>query len=392
MSILMLQPASATFRPRRSAAEAVAPAFARRVDVLLTLADIEAIADEWRALEAATPEATGFQSYDWCRAWVRADRWTRNRDDGRWRIVTVRDHGRLVALWPLEWDRLLGARVLRWLGEPWTQYGDALVADGRSRLDYLASAWREIATWTDVDLMKLGRVRADAALTTLPGFAGRTIIHREHAPFIALSGRPLPAPEKRLRARRRKLEAIGPVAFDIVTDPDERRASVKRAIALKEAWLTTRGLTSSGLFHANLNAHMAALADSGTLVIGRLRVGGKVAALELGLRANRTFRSLLGSHAREFAHGSPGHLLIGHMVEWARREDMSAYDLMVPADAYKRQWSNDEIVVHDHLVAMRWRGRLAAGWYRLRPRLKAAYLTLPERLRRLVARGLRGRS
>ena len=83
----MLRPAFATFRPRNSVADREPVAFGRRVDILRTLADVEAIEDEWRALEVATPETTGFQSFDWCRAWMRAD--TGGRD--RWRIVAVRD-------------------------------------------------------------------------------------------------------------------------------------------------------------------------------------------------------------------------------------------------------------------------------------------------------------
>lgn len=385
MSILMLRPAFATFRPRSSVADREPAAFARRVDILRTLADVEAIEAEWRALEAATPETTGFQSFDWCHAWMRAD--ASGRD--RWRIVAVRDGARLVALWPLERSRMLGARVLRWLGEPWTQYGDVLVADDRSRLEHLATGWREIASWTDIDLVKLGRVRVDSALSALPGLSGRTIVHREGAPFIDLPRRQA-GPTKAMRARCRKLEAMGPVRFDIVTGPAERRDCVAQAVAFKTAWLHSRGLASSGLSHAGLDALMASLADSGSLVIGRLRVGEEVAALELGFRANRTFRSLLGSHDERFAQGSPGHQLIGHMVEWCRAERLAAYDLMVPADAYKRQWANDEMVVHDHLVSVRWRGRIARAWYEGRPGLKGMYLRLPEPLRRLVAARLQG--
>lgn len=384
MSILMLRPAFATFRPRSSAADREPAAFARRVDILRTLADVEAIESEWRALEAATPEATGFQSFDWCCAWMRAGAGGRDR----WRIVAVRDGARLVALWPLERERMLGARVLHWLGEPWTQYGDVLVADDRFRLEHLATGWREIASWTDIDLVKLGRVRVDSALSALPGLSGRTIVHREGAPFIDLS-RPRTGPGKGLRARRRKLEAMGLVRFDIVTAPAERQHSVAQAVALKAAWLRSRGLASSGLSHAGLDRLMTSLARSEPLVIGRLRVGEDVAALELGFRANRTFRSLLGSHDERFTQGSPGHQLIGHMVDWCRADGLASYDLMVPADAYKRQWANDEMAVHDHLVSIRWRGRLARAWYLGRPRLKRIYIRLPERLRCLLASVLR---
>lgn len=381
MSILTLRPAFATSRPFRSAVEAEPSAFARQVDVLRSLSEIESIADDWRALETRTPEATGFQSYDWCRAWMRA---CGGADRDRWRIVVVRDGDRVVSLWPLERERILGARVLQWLGGPWTQYGDALVIDGPQRIAHLAAGWREIAAWNDVDLIKLSRVRDEAALADLPGFRGRTVIHIEHAPFLDLSQAP-PRPDKRLRSRRRKLEEHGTVAFDVVADPVERQAYARQAIAWKRDWLRMRGRASAGLFHESLDALMAGLAESEALVIGRLRVGDHAAAIEIGIQANGAFRSLLGAHDARFSMGSPGHLLIAEMIAWCGTAGIRFYDLMVPADEYKRRWSNAEALVRDHLVVTRLRGRLAAAWFRARPAAKRIYARAPRSLRRMAA-------
>lgn len=387
MSIQTLQPASVTFRPPRSAASAPrsVAAFGNRVDVLRTLAEVDAIADEWRDLERSTPEATGFQAYAWCRAWMAA-----NADNPRWLILAVRDRDQLVALLPFERERFLGARVVRWLGGPWTQYGDALVADGPRRIEHLAAAWREIASWRDVDLIMLGRVRADAALTALPGLQGRTVVHREWAPLVDVTQTPA-KPDKRLRARRRKLAEAGQVTFERVRDSAERVACVREALACKRAWLQSRGLPSSGLFHPNANRFLDALADSGELVVGRLTVGSETAAVELGLETGRTYRSLLGAHTPRYAQGSPGHILIGEMIAWAHREGLGEYDLMVPADPYKRRWSTAEIEVCDHLMAQRLRGQAAALWYRSRPLAKAVYARAPDRLKQLLARLRRGR-
>ena len=261
-----------------------------RVDILRNVADVEAIADDWRALEVLTPEATGFQSADWCLAWMAA------RATCRLLAHRGRPRCRATRLHRSAGNQSVRRRArLHWLGEPWTQYGDAIVADDARRFQWLAAAWREIAAWRDVDVIKLARMRADAALALLPGFAGRTIIATDAAPFVDL-GAPSPKPDKRLRARRRRLEAMGPLRFDVVTDASDRHDSVRLAIALKQRWLAQRGLRSSGLSHPALPKLMDDLAESQSLVIGRLRVGDATAALELGLVVNGGFRSLLGAH------------------------------------------------------------------------------------------------
>lgn len=386
MSIHMLQPAFATSPPQRSPARPGGGApVAPRISLLDTLDQVDAIEGAWRALDARTPEATGFQSFEWCCAWMRAEPHAR---PGRWRIVAVWAGSDLVCLLPLQHDRRFGVRVLRWLGEPWTQYGDALAEPGPHRIVHLAAAWREVSAWRDVDLIKLGRVRDEAALLSLPGFTGRTGLHTESAPVLDLTRPARPASKGSLARRRRKLEAIAPVRFEIVTDAGARLHLVEEAIGLKRDWLNKRHKASSGLWHANLESLLRDLARGDRLIVGRLAVGDETAALELGLDANGAFRSLLGCHDVRFAQGSPGHLLIGHMVDWCRARGFSAYDLMTPADEYKRQWANDEMPVTDHLVAQAMRGRAAAAYFRARPRLKSLHARMPAPCRQLIAKAL----
>ena len=386
MSIQTLRPVFATFRSQPSPASVIGASsvcadIGLRVAVLGGVTDVETIAAEWRALESLTPEATGFQSADWCLSWMTAARTT----SPRWRIVTVREQGRLACVIPLEVSELLGARVVHWLGEPWTQYGDALVADDLLRARHLGAAWREVVGWRDVDVIKLGRVRADAAVRSLRALNEKTILATDVAPFVDL-GAPSTGKGKRLRARRRRLEAMGPVRFEIVGDPVERHASVGQAVALKRHWLHQRGLRSSGLSHPSLTGLLEGSTTSDALIIARLRVGDATAAFELGLVANGHFRSLLGAHDEAFAQGSPGHLLIGETIEWCRAQGLSAYDLMLPSDDYKRRWADSAIRVDDHMIVTRMRGLLASVWFRARPAIKRSYARLPERLRRAGVR------
>jgi CelD/BcsL family acetyltransferase involved in cellulose biosynthesis len=99
-----------------------------RVVCIETLDSVEALGPEWSALESRTPEATGFQSFPWCFTWLRV-----SRAGAAPRIVCVREEERLVFLLPLQIERRFGVVIARWLGEPMTQYGDALALPGERR-------------------------------------------------------------------------------------------------------------------------------------------------------------------------------------------------------------------------------------------------------------------
>ncbi len=132
------------------------------VKTLTTLDAVDELAEDWRALEALTPEATGFQSYLWCRNWIAASELSGIALE--FRVVALRIEGRLAMLWPLQVERKFGVRLLRWLGEPMTQYGDALASPSQSRADWRRRVEMEIKGWRSVDLVALGRLREDGVL------------------------------------------------------------------------------------------------------------------------------------------------------------------------------------------------------------------------------------
>jgi len=154
------------------------------VALVETLEEVLAVEADWRGLETRAPEATPFQGFDWCRAWIEATGAAGTPE--ALRIVTVRDRGRLVLLWPLAIRRLWGFRVANWLGEPLTQYGDALVEMSEDRARWLDAAWDEIRSWPDVDALELRRVRADAAVVVLPALSNHAGRRADSAPFLDL--------------------------------------------------------------------------------------------------------------------------------------------------------------------------------------------------------------
>src|SRR5437763_14248091 len=96
------------------------------VDVIRERAGFDALEPEWNDLfRRAGTSAQLFQTFNW--NWHWANHYvpaTRGARSGlSLAVVTVRRDGRLVMLWPLVLERVAGLEVLKWMGEPLTQYG-----------------------------------------------------------------------------------------------------------------------------------------------------------------------------------------------------------------------------------------------------------------------------
>jgi len=338
------------------------------VAALADMTAIERLAPEWEALEARTPEATGFQSFAWSRRWLREAE--KRGAPLAPRVVTVRENGRLAMLWPLQIERRLGAAIACWIGEPMTQYGDILAEAGQGRARWRAAAEAEMARWRDVDLFAFARLRADGVLA-----ADEAGVHEGEglvAPYLDFSaGGDWRRRRRSLERRARKLAAHGPPQFDEVLDPALRESLTRRALALKRAWLDAKGLMSAGLSNPVTEDFLAGLARDGFLRVHRLRVGEQVAAIDLGILGGGAYRSLIGCYDMRFADGSPGQALTARLVEHCAGQGMARFDLLAPADAYKFSWSNGTARMGARFRPTTLRGRAAAfALARLRPLAK----------------------
>lgn len=337
-----------------------------------TLAGVDALAAEWAALESATPEATGFQSVAWCRAWLAVA-----GERAEPRILCLRDEGRLVMLLPLQIERRLGVSIARWIGEPMTQYGDALALPGAARAQWRAAALAEMARWRDVDLFALTRLRACGVMAD-GSSAGEPLA----APYVDLRALK-PRRQKSVERRIRKLEAYGPILLDEAESPAKRESLTRHALARKRAWLSGRGVYSAGLSNPASEDFLAALAREGFLRVNVLRVGGEIGAIDLGFVSGGVYRSLLGCYDERFAEGSPGQALTGRLIARCAKEGLSVYDMLLPADAYKLAWATGETRIGARFVATSVKGRVAAfALARLRPLAKrVAHAAGPLRAR-----------
>lgn len=348
----------------------------------------------WRRLSESARDQCVFQTYGFARSAARY-----HEERGERVIVAVAEwEGRPACILPVVVRRRGGVRVGSFLGDPIAQYGDALMAAG-APVRTAELALKRLANCGAVDVFEFRRVRDDAALgPALRSFALEVglAVEAPHADLACETGaetfllRIAGAKQKRERARsRRRLAERGELRFEALRGPDAIDA-LRHAFALKRGWLVAQGEASAVLDDPRALAALERLAvdpqDGASLVVGRLTVGGVPAAFEVGLVKGRRFHAYLGAVAEPFAAASPGKTVMEETLAWCLGEGVDLYDLLPPADAYKRRWSNGSTKVRVYVAPVTRVGKLYAGvWLgALRPRLRAALAAMPASLRRRV--------
>ena len=389
---------------REARSEAVAPPSAAQrhagmaaVAVIDSLAGLEALEADWRELEfrGARPSQV-FQSFDWCIAWSRARAGERCLG---LRIVTVRFGTRLVLVWPLMRVCTGPVCILRWLSDPYSQYGDVLIDRDIDREAVLDAAWSRIRTLPGIDAIRLRHVRSDAMAARFLSHHCRPAGEADTAPALDLTQfadeaaydqRYTRTQRRRRRRIRQELEEKGAINFRLLRSGAEFDWLIERIIAEKRYWLDERGLHSRPLADPRMGDFIRHLAAGQTLqvVLSVLSSGSEPVAYEIGLRFGRYHFGYITAHDHRLTDASPARLHMDLSQRRALNDGMRAFDLMVPGDPHKLSWSNTSMAVFDFYTALTPLGRLYGLAYLegVRPLARHLYHRASPGLRRKFRR------
>ena len=125
-----------------------------RFETLTDAAAIDALSAEWSALSRASGRSQQvFQGFEWLAVW----RSLYLGSGTRAAVITGRSQGRLVYVWPLVIENRFGLRILSGMGEPLSQYCDAIIDDAVD--DAEQDAALDYVVKLRFDLIALRRVR-----------------------------------------------------------------------------------------------------------------------------------------------------------------------------------------------------------------------------------------
>ena len=376
--------------PARAAVAAaiLAPAWAAApvtFAVVSNRAGFDALQADWSDLfRRAGRDAQLFQTFNW--NWHWANHYLETAGRRTLAVVTVRRNGRLVMLWPLVAERVAGLKVLRWMGDPVTQYGDVLADPGPELPQLLRQAWDFITHRLNADAIVLRKVRADSVLAPLLAELGLQPTAREAAPYLDLASAPdFAAYEQRYSAKERKnrrrlmrrLQERGQVALERHAGGSAARAGALAAIALKRAALAAAGQPAPAFADPRFAAFFADVADGGAHPAGcgvtLLKSDGETAAVAIDITCGARRATHIVVHDPAFDSCRVGTLLLEQRIKAASAEGIATFDLLAPAYAYKMDWADRTVAVDDFAVGLSLAGRVYAQVYQavLRRRLKA---------------------
>jgi CelD/BcsL family acetyltransferase involved in cellulose biosynthesis len=348
-------------------------------------AAVQEAAPAWDAILREDGTATAFQSLAVARA-ATAAHLTQGHIP---HVVVVQDGAEPLVILPLASTRMAGARVLRFLGDPMVQYGD-VIASPRATDAHVACAL-DSARQIGSDAALFRKVRADARIAPLLARLAPASC-TDDAPYVDLRREDGLSPRDRreLRRFRRRLGDIGELTFDVVRGADAVPL-VRAALDLKREWLVARGLSSAVVGDPAWEGALVALcvAPQSPLMCAKLEAGGKLAAIELALVEGGRWHAYLGATDPALAKSGPGQVQMADTIAWCREQGLAAYDLLAPADAFKRAIANQSVAVCDFAVPLNAGGRIATRAYHWAPTAKWLLGKMPPMLRRLAAVPLR---
>ncbi len=304
-------------------------------------------------------------------------------------------HGATTTVLPLRITRRHGVTRAVDLTAPLGQYSDTI---GRHvTADDIVMLARQLRSQYGVDVVEARRVRADSDLAGALAAAGARRHAPQSAPFIDLTAfrdfseydaQASRHTRRNRKQRRRKLaDAHGPLAFSVVP-AREHRDVLRMAIGWKREWLGAHGHPNIVFDGAANEDALLRACDDPHAHLSLLRAGDTLAAVELGFSAGAYYAAYLGSYNPALASYSVGQEQMLRTIAWCFEQGFARYDLLAPADDYKRGWARGSAVaVHDYCLPLSpvGAGHVFARRYG-RPLARRCFRALPAGWRRKALR------
>lgn len=360
--------------------ELITPCFS----IIKTAKEFDGLKQEWNDLfEAHGTGSQLFQTYNWIWHWINQyELCPRNMV-----ILTGKIDDELVLVAPLILENKFGLKLLKWIGEPVSQYGDILIKENAQNLHWLKAGFNYINETIKPDLFHLRKTRFDAAITPLLEMYNATILEETEAPYIEVRGdenftefnkRYSQRSRKAKRRHRRRLEELGPLTFNLFDEGGDANRAAKHAINLKREWLKATK-TISPAFNGTLiddffDAATKENDHSANIKVSELCVDNHPAAIEIGILVKGHYGAHLGVFDPDYSDHSPGSLQMQDTIAALIEKGVKVIDLFAPGDKYKYEWTEQSVPVYDFAYSTSIKGRLYEEAYlkRTRPALKKA--------------------
>jgi CelD/BcsL family acetyltransferase involved in cellulose biosynthesis len=311
------------------------------VDVVRTPEDVRYLSSEWDALCDVADGATPFQRPAWTVAWLA------HFGAEPPVVLAVRSGRDLVGLLPAFVREAGGVRTLSLLGAGPSDHLDALAAPGHAqatldavhewlhaaRLEWSACAFDEIGPRA---LLRELRSPAGTRATIQPQSVCPVLVSQGEAEVERVVPR---AQLGRLRKAHQRARTVGRVEVERADGDVDGAMRGLLALQAKRWELCSEAGTLGDARARRMHADVArAFAARGALRVYRLSIGGRTAAVVVGLREGTRVCLYLQGSDPSLERASPGMLVVGFAIADALAEGAGEVDFLRGGDAYKYAW------------------------------------------------------
>lgn len=309
------------------------------LEIIRTEAEFHALAKDWRRLYEESHPRNPFLSYEWTAAC-----WSRLCEGCTPFIVTAREGGRLVGVAPLRLERQAGFRVLRFMGNLWSDYLGFLYSPAHSGvervlLEELADARDE---WDVAILRQLASEYTWIEDAPLPGGLRDQHTNGSVAPYLKHEGdweslcKAGPYWLREMKKAGRRFEREG---GRIVCFTGEEAASRIDEIVQVEAcsWKARYGEPSfqTGPGAALVREAFSRFGEDGEMGVWMAYMGDEPVAFQITFTTAEKIGLYLCAYNEEYRRYSAGALVMYRAIEAAWNAGAREYDFLNGDEPYK---------------------------------------------------------
>ncbi|MEA2941160.1 MAG: hypothetical protein QOD09_1689 [Bradyrhizobium sp.] len=338
------------------------------------LGDMRAAETVWRGLEQSSQFFTPYQRFDFLAAWQRQ---VGEREGIQPFIVIAYDKDRApLLLLPLGLKGESGARVARFLGGKHATFNMALWLK-----DFASTA-----TQADLDaLISMIRAHAQADVLALTQQPRRWMdlpnpfallpsqASANDCPLLTMAPGAPPASRvsnsfrRRLKGKERKLQSLPGYGYRLATSDAEIKHLLDWFFTIKPQRMAAQQLPNvfadPGIEEFIRDACMTRLGGGGHAIdIHALQCDEEVIAIFAGVADSNRFSMMFNTYTLSGnAKYSPGLILMRDIIDHYAERGVTALDLGIGSDDYKRLFCKDDEPIFDSFVPLSMRGRIAAA-------------------------------
>jgi CelD/BcsL family acetyltransferase involved in cellulose biosynthesis len=277
----------------------------------------------------------------------------------RLRTVTVHRDGRLAGYWPF-WEKRLEARdglarLIEPVGSRLTDYVEPLVAEGEAMSSVAAAALSALRPALGLHTLIFWPkcpdvVGARAAVGSV--FGAGPLVYQQPMPTAwmvlgptheATQARWKPHHRREMGRQERRLGREGAVSLEVAADRAEMRRLLAILVELHRAGWTARGGRSE-LEDPRMVRFLEGIVDrlpEERLHLSALRVGGRIASVQIGFRETRALMLYKPAFDQVYAAFSPGKVHDALLARWSLEQGLERLDFLQGLEEYKLAWGSE---------------------------------------------------